>query len=281
MNGFYIFCDESLKKGKLYSNFYGGLLINIKDYASVNNALLSTISELNIQKEELKWSNVNTFKLETYLKIIDVFFGLIKSKSIKFRVMFTDNRFLAHNLPKNYYDEEYHILYYHFIKHAFGLRYLSPTDPIHLELFFDKLPDKEVKNNKFKKFIYGLQFLPEFSETKINIEEKHIHEVDSKKHILMQCLDIVLGAMAFRLNNMHKEIPIGEKRRGKRTIAKEKLYKFINKKICEIRPNFNIGITTGIDGDPQNRFSHPYRHWLFIPNSSKSQYEESNKKKSP
>ena len=74
MNGFYIFCDESLKKGKLYSNFYGGLLINIKDYASVNNALLSTISELNIQKEELKWSNVNTFKLETYLKIIDVFY---------------------------------------------------------------------------------------------------------------------------------------------------------------------------------------------------------------
>lgn len=277
MNGFYIFCDESLKKGKLYSNFYGGLLIDIKDYASVNNVLLSTMSELNIEKEELKWSYVNTFKLETYLKIIDVFFELIKSKSIKFRVMFTDNRFLAHNLSKDYYDQEYHILYYHFIKHAFGLRYLRPTAPIHLEIFFDKLPDKEVKNNKFKKFIYGLQFLPEFSETKINIEEKHIHEVDSKKHILMQCLDIVLGAMAFRLNNMHKEIPIGEKRRGKRTIAKEKLYKFINKKICEIRPNFNIGITTGIDGDPQNRFSHPYRHWLFIPNSSKSQYEESNK----
>ena len=80
--------------------------------------------------------------------------------------------------------------------------------------------------------------------------------------------------MAFRLNNLHKEIPIGEKRRGKRTIAKEKLYKFIHKKICEIRPNFNIGITTGIDGDIYNRFLHPYRHWLFIPNSSKSQYEE-------
>ena len=102
MKGFYIFCDESLKKGKLYSNFYGGLLIDIKDYASVNNVLLSTIRSLNIEKEELKWSNVNTFKLEAYIDIIDVFFDFIKSKTIKFRVMFTDNRFLAHNLPTNY-----------------------------------------------------------------------------------------------------------------------------------------------------------------------------------
>ena len=39
----------------------------------------------------------------------------------------------------------------------------------------------------------------------------------------MQCLDIVLGAMAFRLNDMHKEKRPDTNRRGKRTIAKEKL----------------------------------------------------------
>jgi hypothetical protein len=55
-------------------------------------------------------------------------------------------------------------------------------------------------------------------------------------------------------------------RRGKRTIAKERLYKHINKKICEIRPRFNVGITTGLDGDTRNKLLHPYRHWLFIPN---------------
>ncbi len=42
---------------------------------------------------------------------------------------------------------------------------------------------------------------------------------------------IVLGAMAFRLNNGHKEKPVGQNRRGKRTIAKEKLYKFIYSRI--------------------------------------------------
>jgi len=50
-------------------------------------------------------------------------------------------------------------------------------------------------------------------------------------------------------------------------VAKEKLYKHINKKIRETRANFNIGISTGLDGDSQNIFFQPYRHWLFIPES--------------
>jgi hypothetical protein len=31
--------------------------------------------------------------------------------------------------------------------------------------------------------------------------------------VLAQCLDIVLGAIAFRLNDKHKEIPDGQNRR--------------------------------------------------------------------
>ena len=181
--------------------------------------------------------------------------------------MFTDNRFIAKNLTKEHHDNQYHILYYHFLKLAFGLKFLNSDIPIDLEIFFDKLPDSDKKIEQFKNYIYGIQFLPEFTEAKILIKKDSIYEVDSKKHILMQCLDVVLGAMAFRLNDLHKEIPEGAKRRGKRTIAKEKLYKHINKKIRETRTNFNIGITTGIDGDYQNIFFHPYRHWLFIPSS--------------
>ncbi len=78
----------------------------------------------------------------------------------------------------------------------------------------------------------------------------------------MQCLDIVLGSMAFRLNDMHKEKPEGQKRRGKKTIAKEKLYKHINKYIREIKPGFNIGISTGTNSG-FDKWEHPYRHWKF------------------
>jgi hypothetical protein len=60
---------------------------------------------------------------------------------------------------------------------------------------------------------------------------------------------------------------VSQRTRQERTLAKEKLYKHINKKIRETRANFNIVITTGIDGNYQNVFFHPYRHWLFIPSS--------------
>ncbi|MDY3511503.1 hypothetical protein PG585_10695, partial [Riemerella anatipestifer] len=60
MAGFYIFCDESIKKGKYYSNFYGGLLIDKNDFEKANNLLLSSLRDLNIENSELKWSSVNT-----------------------------------------------------------------------------------------------------------------------------------------------------------------------------------------------------------------------------
>ena len=78
--------------------------------------------------------------------------------------------------------------------------------------------------------------------------------------------------MNFRLNDLHKVKVEGTNKRGKTTIAKEKLYKVINKNIREIRKNFNIGITTGINGDQSNYWKHLYRHWNFI--SSYSHFDE-------
>ena len=89
--------------------------------------------------------------------------------------------------------------------------------------------------------------------------------MNSHDHDILQCLDIVLGAIQFRLNDKHKQKPAGARRRGKRTIAKERVYRHINLAIRTIRPNFNIGITTGTDGNLSNRWHQPYRHWLFVP----------------
>lgn len=71
--------------------------------------------------------------------------------------------------------------------------------------------------------------------------------------------------MSFRLNNKHKIKPKGKYRRGKKTIAKEKLYKHINKRIREIYPGFNIGQNTSSPHGPSDYWNHPYRHWKFIP----------------
>ena len=73
-------------------------------------------------------------------------------------------------------------------------------------------------------------------------------------------MDIILGSINFKLNKAKIN---GPNKRGKTTIAKEKLYKVILANIRDIYPNFNIGITTGIRGNIKNRWLDPYRHWLF------------------
>jgi biotin-(acetyl-CoA carboxylase) ligase len=79
----------------------------------------------------------------------------------------------------------------------------------------------------------------------------------NKKEII-KCINVT-----FKLNNMDKEKMPNSNRRGKRTIAKEKLYKNILKNIRTIYPNFNIGISTSSRGDYKNNWKDPYRHWCF------------------
>lgn len=253
-----------MKKGKRFSNFYGGLLVSKSDYKDVLRIMTEAVSELGLEDSELKWSHMNTHRLAPYERIMEVFFGLVKENRVKIRIMFSANRFVAIALRPEQIVKEYHLLYYQFIKHAFGLRYLRSENLIDLEFFFDELPDTRIKNEEFKNYIYALQSLPIFNGTGITIKRDSIYEVDSRKHLLMQCLDVVLGAIAFRLNGLHKEKPEGQKQRGRRTIAKEKLYNAINAHIREIRPNFNIAISTGYE-TLEDRFNHPYRHWCFKP----------------
>ncbi len=189
--------------------------------------------------------------------------------------MFTQNSNQHHNYSEYQSIHKYHLLYYQFIKHAFGLKFLDAKEENFLELFFDKIPESEAKNELFMNNIFSLQRLKEFQKANIIIQADGISEVDSKKHVLLQCLDIVLGAMAFRLNKGHLLIEEGKKRRGRRTIAKEKVYKHILTHIRAIYPNFNIGISTGLKDDKENLWKHSYRHWLFLP----TQWEKTNTEK--
>lgn len=76
-------------------------------------------------------------------------------------------------------------------------------------------------------------------------------------------MDIILGAMNFKLNNMNKEKIPDSNKLGKRTIAKEKLYKKILRNIRTIYPNFNIGVSTSYRNDITNNWKDQYRHWCF------------------
>ena len=260
-----IYCDESADTGIKYRDFFGGCIINSADQYEIIQALQAKKDELNFFAE-IKWTKVTENYLDKYCEIIDTFFEYIKSGKIKVRIMFrrTDDSI---ELPyPNSVDDKYFKLYYQFIKHAFGLmRIPDECTPTNIIINLDTLPDKKGTRNEFKEYIHKLPDTNDFSNSDITIRSRDIIEIDSKDHILLQCTDIVLGAMNFKLNGFDRLKPPGAYRRGKRTIAKDKLYKHINKKICEIHPNFNIGISTGERGIENPHWNSPYEHWLFKP----------------
>lgn len=263
-----VLCDESDQRGEYYSNFFGGVIVGGSVWQEVSERLEAAKKGAGIESE-VKWSKVSPYDVARYERLIEEFFKVLAEGHVRMRVMFRQNIHEAVNLTVEHYKAEYFILYYQFLKHGFGLRHM-PTHPdgVRLRFYLDQLPDQSrEKLAQFRGFIAGLSYDAYIRRTGLTIDESDITEVDSKKHILLQCADAVLGSMAFRLNEKHKAIPEGKKRRGKRTVAKERLYKFIRSEVCRVtdKPHFNIGMSTSVSEYPDGRWSDPYLHWRFIP----------------
>lgn len=262
-----IYCDESEDKGRFYSDFYGGALIEANRREGLEHVLLKAKSEK--LKGELKWTKISEYNEVDYIQFIDAVFDLIEGGFIKARIMFTQNINRIDHL-KHDENTKYFKLYYQFVKHAFGLRFCNPgiTRPISVSVFVDNAPDTKERLEAFKTYLSSLSEFPFFHDARVRIERDAIMEIKSHDHIILQAVDILLGAMQFRLNEWHKEIPKGKKRRGKRTRAKERVYNHINKRICKIYPRFNIGVSTGQSDGRHVRWNHAYRHWCFVPKGS-------------
>lgn len=266
-----IFCDESVSKGKFYSNFYGGLIVGASQYERITNRLNELKRSLNLLGE-IKWSKVTERYLPKYEEVVRVFFEEVVSRNLKVRIMFSHNAHQPQGLTEEDLEHGYFKLYYQFIKHAFGLAYLPPRDErTRLRLYFDQFPDTGEKVERFKGFLAGLQRNAKLKPARIRIEREDITEIRSHDHVLLQCLDIVLGAMSFRLNNMHLEKPEGQRLCGKRTIAKGRLYKLILAEIRAMHTNFNVGMSTGKPDGLSALWTERYRHWCFETRNSEFQ----------
>jgi hypothetical protein len=268
-----LFCDESDRVGRYYSNFYGGLIVAASQYEKVTKRLNAVKQELNLHGE-VKWEKVTERYLPKYENFIKQFFQEIAEKTVKVRIMFRQNAHKPTRLTEEQIEGEYFLLYYQFIKHAFGLEFIEPTDTgTNIRLYFDEFPETREKVERFKGFLLALQKSRKLQAAKVVLTKDNLTEVRSHDHVLLQGLDIVLGAMSFRLNDKHKEVPPGKKRRGKRTRAKESLYKLILAEVRELRPGFNIGVTTSLGGNPKGRWESPYLHWAFTPHDFTFEFE--------
>ena len=265
---YWIFADESVQDGRLFSNFFGGCIVPARLHADIENRLRIHKAKIGFLKE-LKWQRVTEQWLAGYERMVTAFFDELRHGHVRMRVMFRDNAACPESLSRKQREEAYYLLYYQFIKHAFGLAQMpQPEDGTRLRLFFDQFPHTREQVTQFKGFIAGLPVGKDLRHKNLKIDPSHITEVDSKEHVLLQCVDIVLGAMAFRLNEQHLEKPQGVRTRGKRTIAKDKLYRHILAEIHTLKPALNPKISTRNEPFPEGAWSMPYRHWSFKPRAS-------------
>ncbi|MCX8474259.1 MAG: DUF3800 domain-containing protein [Sphingomonas sp.] len=272
-----IFCDESDDKGRFYSNFYGGALIEASKQQKLHTELQAVKDDLNIFEGEMKWERITEPYAEKYISFVNATFDIIARGDMKIRIMFTQNR----NQPildEYQIGNDYFLLYYQFIKHAFGLQHSVPHGfTASATLLLDDVPANAEKFHQFKEYMSSLSTFPKWSRAGFSISYEDITDVDSKKHNVLQALDVILGGIQSRLNEKHtKPIPPA-KRRSKRARAKERVYKAIKDRIFTLYPNFNVGVSTAATEGPQMRFEHPYRHWLFVPFNAKVDPERTKK----
>jgi hypothetical protein len=265
---YWIFCDESVPQGEHFSSFFGGVIVPATRHQAVENHLRIAKAEIGFLNE-LKWQRVTEVWVGGYERMISAFFQVIRDGDARMRVMFrkADS---GPNLPSRAeHDQIYFKLYYQFIKHAFGL---SSTPVLEggtrLRLFFDQFPHTKEKVFQFKGFLGALPEAHQLRHVGLKVSADHITEIDSKEHVLLQCVDLVTGAMAFRLNERHLLKAEGKRVRGKRTLAKDRLYRHILREIRTLKPHFNPKISTAAEPFPEGRWSMPYRHWLFVPKNN-------------
>ena len=261
---YYIWTDESDSTGKYYANFYGGILIRSEHYEEGLLRLSNVVKDVGLEAEEIKWQKVNEYTEERYKRIIDVLFDLLGEGKAKIRIFFRHRQFEPFGLSNEQRRKEYPKLYYQFIKNDFGLVFSNPKGKtVRVRLLIDDMPLKGPDRDEFLQAIYHLNELKTFQKANIHINEGDVAEVNSKKHLPLQVMDVVLGSMCFRLNDKHKERGIDGKR-AKRNIVKERLYKHIRKRIWKLHPGFNIGVTTPITKQA-DLWERPYLHWNFVP----------------
>ncbi|MCC5849330.1 MAG: DUF3800 domain-containing protein [Verrucomicrobia bacterium] len=260
---YWIYADESVQAGAKYSKFFGGCIVPAHKCFEIKKRLESKKYELRLGKE-MKWQRVTHQRLDDYQSMITAFFDELRAGHVRVRIMFQETKSTFSRAPEENRHDPYYKLYYQFIKHAFGLAHMPVNEQgTRLRLFLDQLPHTAEYSAQFKGFIAALPQSSQLRHQSLKLDPSHIAEVDSKSHVLLQCVDVVLGAMAFRLNEMHLVKPDGSRIRGKRTIAKDKLYRHILSEISSLKPHFNPKISTASDPFPEGTWSMPYRHWLF------------------
>lgn len=260
-----------------YWCFYGGVFGPEETLDRLDTALLHVIRRFGL-RGEVKWSRLNEQNIDCYIALIDTFFEVLRNEDIHYRQMFLDrsNVWLPEHGSEPVSELEAQFkLYYQFLKHAFGLRYLPVNDVdgrIQVNLHLDNHSNQDLKS-RLTRFVADLPRLLERDDIKISVSF-----INSSKSRRLQICDLLMGAAGSHGNQMQKQRPGG--RRG--MSAKQRLrdrvclhiYNHLRRLDADTRNTraFNWFETTGHDGNNANRLHHKARIWKFKPTRSRKDF---------
>lgn len=276
MSKYIIYADEAWTHNSQplnrYHNFFGGIFGEEK-YIDRLVSELQKIKKLhNKPNAEIKWSNLKNDNIILYKAIVDCLSNHILSGRIRYRQMFTDRSFhyvgdkTGSNLDIQFKQ------YYQFLKHSFGIQYLSALESGKKHEVVLRLDNHSSQNHK--------NALNELVQSLPNIINRHDVEfkvtyINSSKYICLQACDLIMGAAGYHGNKIHKRRENGKKRMTKTQKLRHEMAEYIYNSLRKINnisrgaKAFNWFETTGRDGDKLNILQHRLRIWKFIPHPYK------------
>lgn len=269
-----IYADEAWTHGgqplNRYWCFFGGIFGPESSLDQLNTEL-AKIKAAHSIKAEIKWSDVRANNVACCTEMVDCLIRHLRSNNIRYRQMFLDRALVRIARPGEAGVSELTAqfkLFYQFLKHAFGLRYLPPApagDSYRILIRLDNHSSLKHKND-----LAGfVQHLPAFwgrSDMKIEVTF-----LNSTKNNRLQICDVMMGAAGSHGNKAHKRRRPGQRGMTEKQKIKHGLAMHIYNQLRQLDADergshaFNWFETTGLQGDICNTYLMKARMWKFKP----------------
>lgn len=253
-----------------YWNFFGGLFGTEEELGRLETEL-KAIKIKRPDVHEVKWGRLKPPTLGLYKELVDCCATHIERHSVRYRQMFADRAYVP-TYPRSgeartALDVQFR-LWYQFIKHAFGLRYL-PQGPHEILVRIDE-HSSQVHQDALASF--GEDMAKTFDRRDLALQFAF---VKSSKSLPLQVCDVLMGAAGSYGNKQHDRREPGQKGMTHRQKLRLDLCEHIHECLRGINNRtrgtqaFNWHETTGFDGDRENMLKHCLRIWKFRPKHCK------------
>ena len=270
-----IFADEAWTQGghplHRYWCFLGGVFGETQRLDRFDSALRS-ITALHGIKGEVKWGKLRANNIACFKDLVDCLIQNLDAGNLKYRQTFLDRRYVwvpsRGQTPLSPLEVQFRI-YYQFLKHAFGLRYLpnSTGGPIDIQINLD---DHSSQSEKQRLMTFAQNLPAQLRRSDFSVS---VSFLNSNRNTLLQISDLVMGAAGSHGNKMQQKRKSGQRGMTSKQKLRQDLCSHIYNGFRTLDAKhrgtkaFNWFETTGHNGSQANRYHHALRIWKFVPAS--------------